>query len=165
MSSIPQTPEEHEARLTTIRRQLIELQPVRQELLHQLRVCELKIEGLCKEKDILERSKIKIKICRAGESGLKNNIAHAKPVDTVKAIKGLDKSQTADLLEQLLRMQREMEHDDSEEHAITTALELAEDEHPEMEPYCEDDEEYDEIDLTDPEDVEHNPATEGSDYV
>jgi len=165
MSSIPTTPEEHEARLTTIRRQLIELQPVRQELLHQLRVCELKIEGLCKEKAALERSKIKIKVCRAGESGLKNNIAHAKPIDTVKAIKGLDKAQTAELLETLLRMQKEAEHDELEQADIEAA---EEDEHPPMEPYSEDDEDYTEEDITyllDPEDAEYTTPTEGTDYV
>lgn len=158
----PLTPEEHTARISTIRRQLIELQPVRQELLHQLRVCELKIEGLCKEKNTLERSQIKIKICRAGESGLKNQVAHAKPLDTVKAIKGLDKSQTAELLAMLLRMQKEEQHAEVE-HVETLAIE-EDDEHPEMEPYCEDDEEIVEEDLTwllDPEDEEIENTNEG----
>ena len=166
------TPEEHIARLSTIRRQLIELQPVRQELLHQLRVCELKIEGLCKEKNTLERSQIKIKICRAGESGLKNTVAHAKPLDTVKAIKGLDKSQTAELLAMLLRMQKEEQHAEVEQADLVAACE--EDEHPPMEPYSEDDEEYEDdpedettlICLIDPDDAEMvQQEVEGTDYI
>jgi hypothetical protein len=154
------TVEEHNARLSEIRSQLIALQPIRQELLHQLRVCELKIEGLCKEKEKLERSRIKIKICRAGESGLKNTIAHAKPIDTVKAIKGLDATQTAELLAQLLKMQKEMQHEEEE----TAHIEAAEEEGYVYEDYDPADEEIVEEDLTwllDPDDEEVENTNEG----
>lgn len=163
--ALPLTQEEHNARLIILRRQLVELQPIRQELLHQLRVCELKIEGICKEKYAMERSKIKIKICKAGASGLKNQIASAKPIDTIKAMRGLDPAQTAELLAQLLRMQKEMHHDELEQADLEAA---DEDEHPPIEPYSEDDEDYEEEDVTyllDPEDVEYTTPTEGTDYV
>jgi hypothetical protein len=80
----------------------------------------------------------------------------------VKAIKGLDKAQTAELLAMLLRMQKEEQHAEVE-HVETLAIE-EDDEHPEMEPYCEDDEEIVEEDLTwllDPEDEEVENTNEG----
>ena len=145
--TIPQTQEEQEARLSVIRRQLIELQPIRQELLTELRACEGRIEALCNEKYAIERTKIKIKICRCGESGLKTR-ATDKPLDMAKAMTGLDAAQSAALLAQLLRMQKEMAKDEVEVEPPKT---LDEDEESiPIEPYSEDDEEEeDEEDVTD----------------
>ena len=139
--TIPTTPEEQASRLNVIRRQLVDLQPVRQELLTDLRACERQIEALCKEKHLIEFAQIKIKICNPGASGYKRIVPGAKPLDTMKAVRGLDPAQSAALLTQLLRMQREMEHEELELEVEIVVPE--DDDHPPMEPYCEEDEEED----------------------
>lgn len=135
--TIPTTPEEQEARLIVIRRQLVDLQPVRQGLLIELRAVERQIEILCEEKQLIEKTQIKIKVCRVG-----TGISKVKPINTKQAIRNLDSAQTAELLAQLLRMQHEMEREELDEREAEIEEIDPEDDHPPMEPYCEEDEEY-----------------------
>ena len=131
------TPEEQDARLKEIVRQLIDLSPIRQELLAELRKTEGKIEKLCAEKAYIERTKIKVTVCRTGASG--KTEPKAKPISTKQAMAQLDSAQTEELLKTLLRMQRELRRDEEE-----TRQAEQEDEHPAYEPYDPNDEEDDE---------------------
>lgn len=60
---------QRDLRIKEIIKELIELQPIRQEYLSKLRNCEGRIEQLCKEKAYLERMGIKIKKVNLGASG------------------------------------------------------------------------------------------------
>lgn len=129
--------EEQEARLKEICRELVSLSPIRQELLTELRATEGKIEKLCAEKNYIERTRIKVTVCRTGASGRTQH--KEKPVSTKQAVGQLDKAQTEELLKTLLRMQREMRKDEEE-----TRQAGLDDEHPAYEPYDERDEEEEE---------------------